>query len=328
MDLQRHNPFEIALAELEARADAFVDGSWSPNTLRAYRGAWNRYLEWCAAFRLNPMPSPEAQVRAYLAALADDDKGWSTINTALTAISQGHALAGADFNRQDPLLVRTMKGIRRSLAERGVDRAAPLLPDQIAAACELLPDTPRGTRDRAVLCVGFAGGFRRSELVGLQLRDLEFDEKERGVLVLLRTSKTDQFGAGRYVAVPFSSRRATCPVRNLNAWFEVAEAAGMDLETPVFRSVSGRDGATIDETPMSDKAVGRLVKRAAALAGVDDTSNYSAHSLRAGFVTAAAEAGKAEHTIMAQTGHKSADTLRRYIRQTDIWRENPAEGLL
>jgi site-specific recombinase XerD len=184
-----------------------------------------------------------------------------------------------------------------------------------------LPDTLLGKRNRALLLLGFAGAFRRSELVGLNVADLEFCED--GVKVMLRKSKTDQQGAGMVKAIPFSApaQAGYCPVRALRAWLE---AAGI-TEGPIFRPTL-RSGQVLPDA-LSGRAVARLVKDTAAAAGLEP-SKYSGHSLRAGLVTTAILAGKSDSTIMRQTGHKKVETLYRYRRDANLFKDNAAGGLL
>jgi integrase len=178
-----------------------------------------------------------------------------------------------------------------------------------------LPEGLLGTRDRALLLIGFAGAFRRSELVGLNVEDASFTGD--GLVVTLPRSKTDQEGEGRKVGIPYGSNPATCPVRSLRAWIETAGiTAG-----PLFRSVN-RYGR-VQPGRLSDKAVALIVKRYAQASG-RDARTFSGHSLRVGLVTAAAMAGASERAIMNQTGHRSTVMVRRYIRDASLFRDNAA----
>jgi len=173
-------------------------------------------------------------------------------------------------------------------------------------------------RDRSLLLVGFAGAFRRSELASLNLGDVLFTTD--GLTVRLRRSKTDPEGAGRKVGIPFGSKASTCPVRALRAWLE---AAGID-QGPLFHHVTRHGGL---RKRLSGHAVGAIVKPAAAHAGLE-AARFGGHSLRTGLATAAARAGKPEHVIARQTGHKSIAQLRDYVREGDLFEENAAAGLL
>jgi integrase len=180
---------------------------------------------------------------------------------------------------------------------------------------EALPNTRVGLRDRALLLLGFAGAFRRSELVGLDVADLEF--ARAGVIVTLRKSKTDQEGRSRRLGIPFGSSEQTCPVRSVQAWLEAARIS----EGPVFRSLDRFQ--QVQGARLSDKAVALIIKRRAKAVGLDP-ARYAGHSLRAGLATSAAAAGASERVIMSQTGHRSADMVRRYIRDGSLFTSNPA----
>jgi len=179
-------------------------------------------------------------------------------------------------------------------------------------------DSIRDQRDRALLLIGFAGGLRRSELVGLNLADLEFVRE--GLIITLRRSKTDQEGRGRRIGIPHARGR-WCPVREMQAWIEVAEIE----EGPLFRSL--RKGGAISTDRLSGEAVSALIKRHVRVIGLEP-AKFSGHSLRAGFVTSAARAGIATHLIRAQTGHASDATMSRYIREGSLFRGNAAGQLL
>jgi integrase len=210
-----------------------------------------------------------------------------------------------------------MKGIRRSLGV-APSQKEPISPSEFRAMVKSRPETLHGLRDRALLLLGFSGAFRRSELVSLDVDDVVWGED--GLTVNLRRSKTDQEGEGRKVGIPFGSTPESCPVRSLRGWLK---AAGI-TEGPLFRPVKG---PKVGAKRLSDKAVARLVKRAAKAAGLEP-SRLSGHSLRSGLATAAAKAGKSERSIMAQTGHRSAQMVRRYIRDGELFSENAAAGLL
>jgi integrase len=178
-----------------------------------------------------------------------------------------------------------------------------------------LPGTRVGLRDRAVLLLGFAGAFRRAELVSLDVADLEFSSA--GLIVTLRVSKTDQEKSGRRIGIPFGSAENTCPVRALREWLETARI----VDGPIFRPMDRF--YRVQPTRLSDKAVALIVKRRAKAVGLDP-ARYAGHSLRAGLATSAAAAGASERVIMSQTGHRSADMVRRYIREGSLFRENAA----
>ena len=182
-----------------------------------------------------------------------------------------------------------------------------------------LEENPRGIRDRALLLLGFAGAFRRSELVGLDVSDVVF--VHRGLEVSLQRSKTDQEAAGRKLVILPGIHPGTCPVLAVRAWLHVAAIT----DGPLFRAV-GRRREGVAATRLCEKVVADVVKRAANAAGLDE-DRFAGHSLRAGFVTSAARAGKSERTIMAMSGHRSTAILRRYVRDVGVFDDNAGDGL-
>ncbi|MDQ6947871.1 MAG: site-specific integrase [Actinomycetota bacterium] len=208
-------------------------------------------------------------------------------------------------------------GIRRSQGTAPAVKA-PAVTAELRAMVAQLPGDLRGVRDRAMLLVGFAAALRRSELVALDVADVA--ETAEGLVVTLRRSKTDPEGAGRKIGVPYGSHPATCPVRPLRAWTEIAGVADGPLFVTIDRA--GRLGTT----RASDRCVARTVQRAALGAGLDP-ARYAGHSLRAGLATSAAATGASERSIMNQTGHKSLPILRRYIREGSLFTDNAAASV-
>jgi len=308
-------PESAALAPATDRARQFIYAAKAPATLRAYRSDWRDFEGWCSAHRLTALPSAPQTVALYLAERADYLRP-ATLTRRLAAIAKAHSAAGYDSpaSMRHAMVSEVLKGIRRTKGTAPACKA-PLLVGQLKAALRDSREDLLGLRDRALLLVGFAGAFRRSELVSLNVSDIAFTDD--GLVVNLRRSKTDQLGEGRKVGIPFGSKPSTCPVRALRAWLE---AAGI-VEGPVFRSVDrhGKLGAVA----LSDRAVAIIVKRAAELAGLDPEA-FAGHSLRAGLATSAAAAGASEHSIMSQTGHRSVQMVRRYIRDASLFRDNAA----
>jgi len=263
------------------------------------------------------LPAHSATVAAYLRHLEGTGRCVSAVSRALASISEGHKAAGHESPRSSVVVRKTLQAIRRRVGVAPRQKM-PVLADDLRRMVSALGSGLQGLRDRALLLVGFAGAFRRSELVSLDVRDVAFTQE--GLEIILRRSTTDQEGEGRKVGIPYGSTAKACPVRALRAWLEAAEIT----KGRVFRSVS-RDGKI--GAAASDRAVARAVKRAASLAGLD-SAQYSGHSLRAGLATAAAKAGKSERAIMRQTGHRSVAMVRRYIRDADLFNDNAAAGLL
>jgi integrase len=239
-------------------------------------------------------------------ALAEAGAKASTIQRRLAAISQAHQWAGITPSPTADWYVRTtMAGIRRTLGVAPVQKQ-PVVTKELRRLLAVVPDNSfAGKRDRLVLLLGFAGGFRRSELVGLDIEDVV--ETDDGLRIAVRTSKTDQEGEGREVGIPFGQHPETCPVRAWRAWIAASEIKTGAL----FRGVNRHD--QLQTGRLSDKGVALIVKRAATRVGLDPTK-YGGHSLRSGLATAAAAGGAPERAIMRQTGHRSVEMVRRYIR--------------
>jgi integrase len=211
----------------------------------------------------------------------------------------------------------TLKGIKRTLGTAAAQKT-PALTDDIQAMVDATDGSLIGVRDRALILLGFAGAFRRAELVGLGVEDCAFGKD--GLTVTLRRSKTDQQGAGRKIGIPYGSNPETCPVRIVQSWLEQAGiTAG-----PLFRSIN-RHGQ-VQPGRLAGIAVARVVKKLAEGVGLDP-AKYAGHSLRAGHATSAAIGGASERSIMNQTGHRSVQTARRYIRDGNLFRENSAGKL-
>jgi integrase len=268
---------------------------------------------------LTSLPSTPEIVALYIADRASTLAS-GTITRRLTSITKAHHAAvftNSPATTRNFVVGETLKGIRRTIgtAQHGKD---PLLPADVRRIVAARRESLIGTRDSAIVLVGFAGGFRRSELALINVSDLKFSAD--GVVVSVRKSKTDQEGAGREVGLPFGTVQDTCPVRSLRQWLD---NAGIK-EGSVFRSV-GRYGL-VSRRGLHKDSIGKLLKRAASRAGLK-VDELSGHSLRAGCVTQAAMNGVREYVIARQTGHKTVATLRRYIGSGDIFRENAAAGL-
>jgi integrase len=247
------------LDELGDQARAYLDAARSANTHRAYRADWQHFTGWCAEHELAALPASPSTLALYLSAHAGVLKA-STLQRRLVAIAQAHRAARQPTPTTDAGVRSLWRGIRRTVGTAQAGKAA-LVTADIKALVAALPETPNGLRDRAPILLGFAGAFRRSELVALDVGDVEIARE--GAIVTVRRSKTDQEGAGQKVGVPRGKHPATCPVRALVAWLELLDADG----GPIFRSVDrlGR----IRATRLGDRDVARIVKRAAARADLD-----------------------------------------------------------
>lgn len=301
------------LAEIADRASEFIQQSKAKNTIRAYRADWEHFSDWCQVHGQTALPASPDTVALYLADISTTHKP-GTLTRRISAISQAHQIAGMESPTGASKVRLVMAGIRRT---KGTAQNAktPVLVDDLRKMVDRLPDGMLGIRDRALLLIGFAGGFRRSELVGLDRDAVEIPKD--GIVVTIRHSKTDQEGQGRKIGIPYGSNPVTCPVRAFQAWLE---ASGI-LEGPVFRPVT-RHGRILAQR-LSTNAVAEIVKRYAAAVGLDATK-FAAHSLRSGLVTSADMGGASEKSIMNQTGHRSTVMVRKYIRDGSLFRSNAA----
>ncbi len=286
-------------------------------TVRAYRSDLRHFEAWCHEHRLQHLPATPESVADYISDLAGMGMKPSTITRRLSAISQAHQMAGYESPTQRQVVRMTMAGIRRTHGTK--PRQVKRLPQEdLVAMIAALPDDLRGLRDRALLLVGFVGGMRRSEVVGLDVDDVV--EEPEGLRVTIRRSKTDQDGAGRQVGLVRGRHHMTDVVTAVNDW---KEAAGIE-SGPLFRAVDR--GGRVGQERLSDRAVARAVKAAAARVGIDPAT-VSGHSLRGGFATSAAKAGAPERRIMRTTGHRSEAMVRRYIDEGNVFEES-ASGYL
>ena len=270
-------------------------------------------------FGRDSLPAAPVTVADYLAACAAGEDGRpalavATLDRRLVAIARAHQLAGHPSPTSDEWVRTVLKGIRRarSAAQR---RVAPIGIAVLRQAVAALPDTLLGIRDRALLLLGFAAALRRSELIALDLDDVQFVPE--GLILRLRRSKTDQAGEGVLKGIPLGQHATTCPVRALQVWIKAAGLA----EGALFRPLDRHGNVHPKRLNGSDVAV--IVKRSAAAAGFDP-DQYSGHSLRAGLATAAAGAGAPTYAIRKQTGHKSDRMLELYIREGSLFRDNVA----
>jgi site-specific recombinase XerD len=304
-------PAESALAPFLLRARDYIRASRADSTLRGYRADFRDFSDWSEARGFRPLPATPEIICAYLSALADSGKlKMGSIQRRVSAIAAAHMAANLDSPTTSTAVRLCLAGIRRALGVRQEGKTACLTSD-LAAMLSHLPAGLVGIRDRALLLVGFAGAFRRSELVALEVEDLTHGED--GVKVLIRKSKTDQEGAGQVVGIAHGTK--LCPVDALRAWLS---AAGI-TSGPIFRSVNRHGQVGADA--LTPQTVALVVKRYAAAAGLD-AAKYAGHSLRAGLVTSAAMNNVPTHVIMRQTRHRSAEMVARYIRDVSLFRDN------
>ncbi len=306
-----------SLAHLVEPAREFEAHAHSPRTRVAYTRMWLQFTDWCEQHKVACMPASDNTISLYLTESAKRGLRPATVGAMLAAITAAHRVSGHPSPRSHPRVKDTMRGIARLLGsvQKGRD---PLTAEQLIAMLDALPNGGSGLRDRALLLVGFLGGFRRSELCNMRVEHVAFTPL--GLVIDLFGSKDDHRLVGRQVSVP-RDPGSLCPLDALRAWMLTARInSGF-----VFRAVDRHDN--VSEGGLSGGDVAYIVKRAAGRAGLD-TANVSGHSLRAGFVTAAHRRGSPLESIMKVTGHKSYETAMRYIRKADLFEQHPSDGLL
>jgi integrase len=325
--LTRHNPIlsgpTMAILEgaeksainctdhVMSRVATLIENSLAENSRRAYLSDLAEFERWGGT-----IPASAEMVAAYLAERADK-LAVATLVRHVASISKAHQARGLPNPTQSELVRATLRGIKRTrgCAQR---EAKPLLRDDLFLVLDAMGDGLKDNRDRALLLIGFAGALRRSELVGLDVGDIE--HVRQGIILHLRRSKTDQDGQGRKIGIPYGRSR-WCPVAALDAWL----AASGITEGPIFRPVDRHGHIHADR--LSGEAVSLVVKELVTAARLDPT-HYSGHSLRAGLATSAAQAGMSAWKIRQQTGHTSDAMVSRYIRQGELFTDNVAAVLL
>lgn len=293
-----------------ATVQELLHASLAENTRRAYRSDLAHFLAWGGT-----IPASPEMVATYLADWAGR-LSVASLTRRVASISKAHTSQGMKSPTRSDLVSGTLKGIRRRYGVAQY-QVTPILREDLLAMVTDLSGT-KGIRDRALLLLGFAGAFRRSELVSLNVEDLEF--VDRGLVVNLRRSKTDQEGQGRKLAIPFA-RGAMCPVRATKAWLDYAGIT----EGPIFRCLDRHEG--IADIRLSASAVAQVVKKRIQEIGLDPRK-YSGHSLRAGLITSAARLGVSVWKIKAQSGHRSEAMVSRYVRDEDLFNNNAAGAVL
>jgi hypothetical protein len=311
-------PVETALAEVpradERDSEFSESGLIAPATLRAYTSSWALFTTWCDTNGYAPLPAAPETIIHYLREQASEGIKPATWLKICAAISFYHRQARYDSASGAPAVRRTLKMLRRRYGS-AQSQKAPLLTDELKDALTQLPETLAGKRDAALLLLGFAGAFRRSELAALDVEDLE--ETRQGLLITLRRSKTDQEGKGRIIAIPFGRHPESCPVRAVRNWREIAAVHS----GPLLRSVD-RHG-NVGKNRIHPETVAAVVKKICATLGLNP-ERYAGHSLRAGLVTSAVLNGSDDRSVMRQTGHKSREMVDRYHRAAHLWRDNAA----
>ena len=293
-----------------------LKNSKANNTVRAYKSDFNDFSLFCVKNGLKPLPSEPKIVTLYLTHLSTKEVKMSTLKRRLVSIGVIHRLKGYYLDTKHPSIIENIMGIKRRKGSIQKGKK-PLLINNLKQLINVIDEYNnqeiKKLRDRSIILIGFAGGFRRAELVSLDYDDLDFVTE--GLKINIKRSKTDQFGEGSTKALPYLDNSNYCPVLSLKNWIKLTNINS----GPLFRRFTKGSRLTINR--LTDQSVALLIKKYLKLAGIEN-KDYSGHSLRSGFATSAAESGVEERSIMAMTGHKSTEMVRRYIKEANLFKNN------
>jgi len=293
-----------------------LQNSKANNTVRAYKSDFNDFGIFCARNGFKSLPSNPKIVSLYLTHLSTKEAKMSTLKRRLVSIGVIHKLKGHYLDTKHPSIIENIMGIKRR--KGSIQKAKkPILIKSLKLIIDAIDQQNKQEikkfRDRSIILIGFSGGFRRNEIVSLDYDDLDFVPE--GLKINIKRSKTDQFGEGFTKALPYFDSSQYCPVISLKNWLNISKITS----GPIFRRFL--KGSKLSENRLTDQTVAILIKEYLNLAGIN-SKNYSGHSLRSGFATSAAESGVEERNIMAMTGHKSTEMVRRYIKEANLFKNN------
>ena len=313
------NELIIDIKSLELETLKNLKNSKSRNTLRAYQADYKDFSAFCGKNGFSSMPTEPKILSLYLTHLSATSK-FSTLKRRIASISVIHKIKGHYLDTKHPIIMENLHGIKRVKGSHQKAKKPILINElkliinvidqylsnnELGAVDCIIPESSKNIRnkirDKAIILVGFSGGFRRSELVNIDYEDIEFVTE--GVKIFIKRSKTDQSGEGMIKAIPYFDNKSFCPVLALKYWIDNSEI---------------KSGKLFD---ISDKSIALIIKKYASLAGLDP-NKYGGHSLRSGFATSAAESGAEERNIMAMTGHKTTQMVRRYIQEANLFKNN------
>ena len=291
------------LKSIELETLSNLKQSKAYNTIRAYKSDFKDFIGFCTKNGFRSLPTEPKIISLYLTYLSSSSK-MSTLKRRIASISVVHRLKGHYIDTKHTMIIENLMGIRRKMGSYQKSKK-PILINELKEIMKAIDDVNnskmRATRDKAIILTGFAGGFRRSELVSIDYDDLEFIPE--GVKIFIKRSKTDQSGEGMIKALPFFEKKEFCPTTFLKKWLEISKI---------------KSGLIFN---ISDKSVALLIKKYTSLAGFD-SKKYSGHSLRSGFATVSAGFGADERSIMTMTGHKTTQMVRRYIQEANLFKNN------
>ncbi len=294
-----------------------LQNSKAENTVRAYKSDFKDFSLFCVKNGFKFLPSEPSTVSLYLTHLSSKNIKISTLKRRLVSIGIIHRMKGHYLDTKHPSIIENIMGIKRR--KGSIQKAKkPLLINHLKQIINVIDKQNKAEikklRDRSIILIGFSGGFRRNEIVSLDFDDLEFVDE--GLKINLKKSKTDQYGEGSVKGLPYFNNSQYCPVISIKKWLKMSNINS----GPLFRRFS--KGIKLAEKRLTDQTVALLIKEYLELAGIE-SKNYSGHSLRSGFATSAAESGVEERSIMAMTGHKTTQMVRRYIKEANLFKNNP-----
>lgn len=317
--LVKQDPLSTTLAkltDLHHQATDYIRQSKSSNTWKAYKSDWQHFQVWCKDHQQISLPSSPETIVLYITSLASTHK-ISTIQRRLASIAQHHQGNNFDDPTKTAVVKECWKGLRRAKGTSQTQKS-PVLVEQLKEILFQLSKNAKGLRDRALLLIGLCAGLRRSELVSLNVEDIKFVRE--GMILTLRKSKTDQEQQGRDIGLPFSRNKYLCPIHSLKDWLKHSSIKSGAL----FRTVNRHQ--QILDSRLTSQSIALIVKEYVGHLGLD-SKLFSGHSLRAGLVTSLALAGLSESAIMRQSGHKSSAVLRKYIRHSELFKDNAIDKL-
>jgi site-specific recombinase XerD len=293
-----------------------LKSSKANNTIRAYRSDFKDFSVFCAKNGFKSFPTDSKVVALYLTYLSSKGTKISTLKRRLVSLGVIHKLKGHYLDTKHPIVIENLMGIKRKIGSFQQGKK-PILINQLKSIINVIDNEKtkeiKKIRDKTLILIGFGGGFRRSELVSIDYNDVELVSE--GVKIVIRRSKTDQFGEGMVKGLPYFSNQNYCPVLHLKKWLELSNIKS----GPIFRRFS--KSFKLSENRLTDQSVALLLKNYLDVAGIEN-KNYSGHSLRSGFATVSAESGADERSIMAMTGHKTTQMVRRYIKEANLFKNN------
>ena len=293
-----------------------LKSSKADNTIRAYKSDFNDFELFCIKNEFKSLPTDPKIISLYITYLSKKDAKMSTLKRRIVSIGVIHKMKGHYLDTKHPAIIENIMGIKRRKGSIQKGKK-PLLINNLKKIINVIDENIKNEikrlRDRSIILIGFSGGFRRNEIVSLDYNDLDF--MQEGLKITLRKSKTDQFGEGLIKGLPYFDNNQYCPVISISKWLEISKINS----GPLFRRF--KKGLGLSDNRLTDQTVALLIKEYLNLAGIDN-KNYSGHSLRSGFATSAAESGAEERNIMAMTGHKSTEMVRRYIQEANLFKNN------